>query len=84
MGVSPTARSVWKISGGSQKYRKGVDHRKGVSARKGELQSGAELCIKKKKLKKIKLRTADVLYVIKHRLPCLTFISVKWKMLKNE
>ena len=30
MGVGPTARSVWKISGGSRKYRKGVDHRKGV------------------------------------------------------
>ena len=44
MGVGPTARSAKKISGGSRKYRKGVDHRKGRgSARKGGLQSGAEL-----------------------------------------
>ena len=35
MGVGPTARSSRKISGGSRKYRKGVDHRKGGSARKG-------------------------------------------------
>ena len=45
MGVGPTVRSARKISGGSGKYRKGVDHRKGGSARKGGLQSGAELCI---------------------------------------
>ena len=43
MGVDPTARSARKISGGSQKYRKRVDHRKGGSARKGGLQSGAQL-----------------------------------------
>ena len=29
MGVGPTVRSARKISGGSRKYRKGVDHRKG-------------------------------------------------------
>ena len=45
MGVGLTVSSARKISGGSQKYRKGVDHRKGGSARKGGLQSGAELCI---------------------------------------
>ena len=35
-----------KISGGSRKYRKGVDHRKGgvPLERGGGLQSGAELC----------------------------------------
>ena len=44
MGVSPTARSAFKISGGSRKYRKGVDHREGGgSARKGGWQSGAGL-----------------------------------------
>ena len=30
MDVGPTARSAQNISGGSRKYRKGVDHRKGV------------------------------------------------------
>ena len=29
MGVGPTARSARKISGGSRKYREGVDYRKG-------------------------------------------------------
>ena len=29
MVVGPTAESARKISGGSQKYRKGEDHRKG-------------------------------------------------------
>ena len=44
MGVGPRAPPRRKISGGLQKYRKGVDHRKGGgSARKGGLQSGAEL-----------------------------------------
>ena len=37
MGVGPTARFAQKILGGSQKYRKGVDHRKGGSARKGRV-----------------------------------------------
>ena len=36
-----------KISGGSQKYRKGLDYRKGGSVRKGGLQSGAELFIER-------------------------------------
>ena len=31
-----------KISGGSRKYRKGVDHRKGGSTRKGGLKSGVQ------------------------------------------
>ena len=43
MGVSQTAGSARKISGGSWKYRKGVYYRKGGSARKTGLQSGAEL-----------------------------------------
>ena len=44
MGVGLTARSARKISGGSRKYRKGVDHREGGSTRKGGgLQSCAEL-----------------------------------------
>ena len=43
MGVGPKVRSAQKISGGSRKYRKGVDHRKGGSAKKGGGQSGAEL-----------------------------------------
>ena len=35
MGVGQTVHSAQKISGGSRKYRKGVDHRRGGSARKG-------------------------------------------------
>ena len=46
MGVGQTVHSAQKISGGSRKYRKGVDHRKGGgSPRKGGLQSVAELCL---------------------------------------
>ena len=43
-------RTARKISGGSQKYRKGVDHRKGGRARKAGLQSAAELCNRTHKL----------------------------------
>ena len=35
MGVVLTVRSARKISGGSWKYRKGVDHRKEVALEEG-------------------------------------------------
>ena len=42
MVADPTARTVGKISGGSKKYRKGVDHRKeGRALKRG---GGAEWC----------------------------------------
>ena len=46
MVADPTARTVGKISGGSKKYRKGVDHRKEGRALKrgGGVQRGAKLC----------------------------------------
>ena len=43
MGAGPTARYTEKISGGSRKYRKGLDHRMdGVALERG-MESGAEL-----------------------------------------
>ena len=46
MFVYLTAHSAQKISGGSQKYREGVDHRKGGCAKKG----GAKWCQAMKKI----------------------------------
>ena len=46
MVVDQTAGTAQKISGGSQKYREGVDHRKGGCAKKG----GAKWCQAMKKI----------------------------------